>query len=462
NLFPTEPLLSEGSVPAVVTYETELLVSTELFLDQTDLMPERSYFVLYHFLGDLRDSGARTELFESVSTGARAIGDPTLAIESDIFGYRLDGNDGFELDGFILPVRDGRLTPFSLSFRLRPDELSDRVHLVEVESGDNVLLDLDIEAEGKLILSLENGGARVVSGERMVEPGVTSVITVTILPVEEMTIVQFYVDGVAVPSETVEWDASDVVLPDPLAVTEDGWMALPGNARFAGEGGLVGIIDEFGVYFRDDGDRPSHDTEIFHSAMEQVHGETLVYAEGFEGNDLPDIIQVDGAARIEAGRLILSSGGAALFPVFGFNSEELSVTVSLEALPGSLVRFYRGESDDLVTEFVAADTEAESTDLQFHFTHSGFVLIVHGPVGEEDRIELDSALDFTGLRLEVKQVGDDPAAIAVESVVAWREYPEIPASLLEPQEGDQIVPVEAVGDEAVGDEAAAEEPVADL
>jgi len=438
NLFPTEPLLSEGSVPAVVTYATALLVSAESLPNQSDLAPERSYFVLHHFLGDLRDSGARPDLFESISTGSRAIGNPTLAVDSDIFGYRLDGDDGFELDGLILPVRDGRLTPFSLSLRLRPDELSGLVHLVGIESGNRTLLELDIDADGKLVLGLEGGTVRVVSGERTIEAGATSVITATLLPVEDVTIVQFYVDGVTVLSETVEWDARALVLPGPSAVAEDGWMAFAGTARIAGEGGLVGIIDEFGVYFRDEGDQPSPDTEIFRSAMKEAHGEKLVYAEGFEANELPEPIRVEGAVQVETGHLILGSGAAALFPVFGFSSEELFVTVSLEALPGSLLRFYRGDSDDLIAELVASEVDAESTDLQFQFAHSDSVLIVDGPTAEEVQIHLDSGPDFTGLRLEVRQVGDDPAVIAIESVVAWRERPQIPALLLDPQEEEPV------------------------
>ena len=55
------------------------------------------------------------------------------------------------------------------------------------------------------------------------------------------------------------------------------------------------------------------------------------------------------------------------------------------------------------------------------------------------QINLDSETEFTGLRLEVRQVGDDPAVIAVESVVAWREYPEIPASLLDPHDVEEPV-----------------------
>ena len=439
NLFPTAPVLSGGSVPAVVTYATALLVSAESLPDQSVRAPERSYFVLHNLLGGQRDSGARPDLFESISTGARAIGNPTLAVDSDIFGYRLDGDDGFELDGFILPVRDGRLTPFSLTFRLRPDELTGLVHLVGIESGNRTILELDIDADGRLVLGLEGGVARVVSGDRTIEAGTTSVITATLLPVEDVTIVQFYVNGATVLSETVEWDARALMLPGPSAVAEDGWMALPGIARIAGEGGLAGIIDEFGVYFRNESDQPSPDTEIFDSAMEAVYGEKLVYAEGFDANALPKAIQVDGAVQIETGHLILGSGAAALFPVFGFSSEELFVTVSLEALPGSLLRFYRGDSDDLIAELVASDIDAESNDLRFQFTHSDSVLIVDRPAVEGGQIHLDSGPDFTGLRLEVRQVGDDPAVIAIDSVVAWREHPEIPALLLDPQGEEEPV-----------------------
>ena len=458
DLYPTEPLLSDPVVPAVVTYATELLVRTESLLEQSDLTPERNYLVLYHYLGDLRDRGARRDLFGSISPGARAIGDPNLAVDSDIFGYRLDGDDGFEIDGFILPVRDGQLTPFSLSFRLRADTILDSAHLVTIESGDQTILQLDIDARGSLVLALADGAAVLASGDRAIETGAVSVITVTVVPVQDVTIVQFYADGEALLSETVPWDARSLLLPDPVAVAEEGWMALPGTARVAGAGGFVGILDEFGVYFRDAADQPSPDTEIFLSAMELVYGEKLVYAEGFDANDLPEAVEIDGSAKVETGRLILGSGASAHFPVFGFSSEELFVTVSLEALPGSRIRFYRGDGDDLIAEVIASEVEAESADLQFQFTHTDSVLIFDGPTAEGVQIILDSDVDFTGLRLEVMQTGDEPAQVAVESVVAWRENPEIPASLFEPPDEAQPTTEVTDGDHPTAGEPTSNEP----
>jgi len=437
ELFPSHPVLSSGTVPASVSYSTELLVTTDPPLEASDLTPERNYFTLYHYQGDTRDSGARPELFPSVSWGTRLIGDPALAVGDDIFGYRLGGDDGFQTDGFALPVRDGVLTPFSLTLRLRPEDSQVREAIVRMETPGATLFELFRTSSGALAAVVNGGSAEVETGAGAIAPEVTSVVTVTVLPVDDRTLLQIYVDGNALATETVSWNASTASLPEAVAETDEGWMALPGLTTVGGAGGFTGIVDEFGVYFRDSGDQPSADTDIFKSAMELVHGEELVYAEGFEGADLPDDVAYEGPAQIDTGRLILGTGASAFFPVFAFSSEELLVDISLEALPGSLIRFYLGNRErptraDMVLEVLAADTEAEGTQLDFRFVHSDSILVVTHPSGEETTIDLDSGGAFTGLRLQVSQTGQTPARIAVESVVAWRENPEIPASLLEP------------------------------
>jgi hypothetical protein len=120
-----------------------------------------------------------------------------------------------------------------------------------------------------------------------------------------------------------------------------------------------------------------------------------------------------------------------LFPVFGFDLEELLVTVSLDDLDGSVLRFATTATDGPAFVFVPGDYGMESGDLEFRFDHSLQQLTLNAPLGDAVTAELDPGVEFTGLRLEVQNAGDDTAKVAVQSIVAWRENPRLPESILE-------------------------------
>jgi hypothetical protein len=309
-----------------------------------------------------------------------------------------------------------------------------------VSAGDELVIEIAVTEDGELLLTGGDGVLRSLSAGAGITPGLAHLVTVSLVPLGEMTVVQVYVDGIAAHADVVAWDTRSLDLPDPLDETEEGWMMIAGSAVIGGDGGFEGILDEFGVYFRDDGDQPSPDTDIFRSAMEQVYGEKLVYAEGFESRNVPDSLGIRGDVRVDAGRLILNSGSSVLFPDFAFRSEELQVVASLERLAGSELRFYSGDSEVPLVVVSPADLELENADLRFRFAHSLAELQLNDPSGESFLIELDPDVEFNGLRLEVLQVGEDPSRIAVESVVAWLENPEIPASILEPAEAPPAEP----------------------
>jgi hypothetical protein len=380
---------------------------------------------------------------------ARSLGDPELAAEPDIFGYRLDGDDGFELDGFVLPVRESRLSPFSLSVRFRPESIAGTARILTVLQGGGEMVRIEVGRGGSVLVLLP-GPVRLESPTGALREGVTSVLTVSVWPEEEGALVQLFVDGEVLLSELTDWVPGEFPRRDAVAISDEGWLAYPGRAVIAGENGFVGVLDEFGVYFRNEGDEPSPDTGVFVSAMELTHGDKLVYAEGFEGPTVPEEILVSGDAEVESGRLVLASGSSAFFPTFGFGSETLYVTVTLERLAGARARFYAdfGSSDaagypdtsggaaatrlQLITELSAEDEDLSGTSLEFVFTHSGETLRIQGPGDDAEEVVLESGDPFVGLRLEVAGL-DDEAEVAVESVVAWRERPEIPATLLEPE-----------------------------
>ncbi len=114
------------------------------------------------------------------------------------------------------------------------------------------------------------------------------------------------------------------------------WTPVPGVSligapdRNGTSDGFSGILDEFGVYFRDSSLRPATDNAIFETVMATKYGTALVYAKGFEGLYLPDGVETTGPVAVKSGDLVLGPGGAITFPRFLFDREDLLVEVALD------------------------------------------------------------------------------------------------------------------------------------
>lgn len=328
DLFPhgRPPAGYTGAAP--VTQQTRLFVRPGGGSANRALGPRESYFALYHFDGSEEDSGVGGEVTGGRPVEAEPIGSPKLRVSDRLFGYELDGASGFEVPGLIVPFRGDVLSPFSVNFRLRADKLADGVRVLTMEASGFALA-LRVDANGMPTLELGRGGAVEESSPR--EPlfavGEPLDLSIAVLPGRQATRVRWYADGRHISESRLS-----LVFPAPEPGAE--WSRRPGSTRLGGESGFVGIIDEFGVYFRDNAGEPAVYTDMYRDARRRELGSTLVYAEGFDAGEPPGDSTARGGVRSEQGVLILGEGASFTLPPLPLDGDVLVAEVESANVPG--------------------------------------------------------------------------------------------------------------------------------
>lgn len=324
ELFPVAPPdRLEYGFRSSLSQTSDVYVAEDIELEEWELGPEISYFTLFHFRGEMKDSGVAAGRFGS-ALRAEVIGGPDLRIHGDIFGYRLDGESGFVLDRPAVPFDGGALSPFSINLRilLESDEADQRI--LRTDAGD-FSLELATGDAGALRVDIESAGSveTAVSDAFLVRPDEPLTVTVSVFPLDDSAFVMWFRNGVLVGvSELDSWPEGV----DPTA----------GRTVIGGEGGFVGVIDELGVYFQNEQEEPATYDEAFRDAMSRRFGDTLMYAEDFSGVSVPDEIDTEGDVRVMTGELILEPGSRVVFPRFLFSEEDLLVELDASAETGAL------------------------------------------------------------------------------------------------------------------------------
>ncbi len=342
DLFPYGRPPADYTGPAPVTQQTRLFVRTEGDSANRVLGPRESYFALYHFDGSAEDSGVGGEVTGGRPIEAEPIGGAQLRVSDRLFGYELDGASGFEVSGLIVPFRGDALSPFSLNVRLRADELADAVRILTMEASDSgFLLALKVDENGMPTLELGRDDAVAASSPR--EPlfavGEPLDLSIAVLPGRQATRVRWYANGRYISESRLS-----LVFPAPEPGAE--WNRRPGSARLGGENGFVGIIDEFGVYFRDSSGEPAVYTDMYRDARRRELGSTLIYAEGFDAGEPPADSTARGRVRSEQGVLILGEGASLTLPPLPVDGDALVVELESANVAGDRPLTVRVASED--------------------------------------------------------------------------------------------------------------------
>ncbi len=293
---------------STISLEAQFFVSTTQDVDEKELGPDSDYYSLFHFRGETVDWGYRSE-----GLIATPIGTPVLDITRDIFGFRFDGTDGFKVDDVILPVEDGYVLPFSYTVRFAVDSLEGNITTMTDGEGAPVF---SIQfSDGVLTASLLDTSSSI---EPLIYQGNGADLTLTVLPEPATVKYLWFIGGVLV---------GDDELPFTPAQIAPGGLTIIG-----GDGGMLGVLDELGIYFRLTEEGPGVDVEVFEKAMERTYGSDLVLAEGIDGTELPDTITVTGdeeAVRIADGSLFLPAGAGIRIAALPSEFDSLRVEVSL-------------------------------------------------------------------------------------------------------------------------------------
>jgi hypothetical protein len=310
ELFPAPPPEGRGfrfSSPLLAT--AKLYVTPSAAAASEELGPLESYYLLFHFDGTLRDA-ASPEAAEATAFGAAAVSKS---------GLRLAENAGARYPRLLLPVAGGQPAPCTLTLRLELEEGTAGRDLLATESSDRAFrLKLALDGEGRpwAELLLPTGAAmRLPSGVPALAPGRSYRLDLSLLPAARSLTVTWFLDGLQTSLTTVK--------------AEGGAVQAEGTTLIGGENGIRGVISELGVYYLDEGKRPSVDPGIYRWVMERRLGRSLILAEGFEGSRLPEGFQAapEAAARLAGGSLLLDPEAALTLPFFDLNAAAPGQTV---------------------------------------------------------------------------------------------------------------------------------------
>lgn len=348
----------------------EVFVSGSASSGKNELGPSSSYYALYHFQGNLKNTGSRSSV-----PAATAVGNPTLAVSGSVFGYQLDGQSGFKIDSLLLPVdAKGHLLPASLTMRLRLDKVEpDRSFFSTSTSDGGFSFEVKTNSQGELTAIVdgteEPGGVPIKSGD------VTSV-TLSILPTGGALQFLWFIDG--------KLSLSDSIPIDPAVVSSTG------SSLIGGPSGFTGLIDELGIYYKDSQGRSAIDPEVYRRAMADEYGSSLVFAEGFDGTYLPPDLSYSGKVdrgQLAGGLLALGPGQSVTLPQFSVGGEALRATLELRNF---------SSSDSGTLSVTAKGTKLFSAPLS-------------GAVGKSGELQLSIAKRAGGLEIGVN--GESPTRL---------------------------------------------------
>ncbi len=315
ELFPVAPP-GEAGFPfrSVIAMSTDIYVSAAGAALRDELGPASSYLSLFHLQADLVDAAAAARDLER---SAVPVGSPRIVPVGDGFGYRLERGAGFRVPWPVLPIEDGDLAPFTLSVGIRAEQLTGTDRIVAATAGTIVFtLGLGTDASPDLTITVPDAPqVTIPSGAPSLEPGRRYLVSTSVEPRPEGLSVRWFLDGAQV-SET----AATLVLPRP---------GTEGSAVVGGASGLAAVIDELGVYCRDEAGRPATDPTLFRAAMKKQYGERLLLADGFDGLYLPAGFTASGKTMLGAGRFELQPDASLELPPVQSPAEVFSIKLDL-------------------------------------------------------------------------------------------------------------------------------------
>ena len=310
ELFPAPPPEGQDfqfSSPLVAT--AKLYVTPSAAAASEELGPRESYFRLFHFDGSLRDAAA-PEAGEAELSGSAAVTEN---------GLRLAGDAGARFPRLLLPVSDGLLAPCTITLRLEPESSAAGRDLLVTESSDRAFrLRIALDGEGRpwAEVVLPAGAAlRVPSDMPALAPGGPHRLDLSLTPTARSLTAMWFLDGLQTSLYSFKAEPSGI--------------QAEGATLIGGANGFPGLITELGVFYQDEGKRPSVDPGIYRSVMERRLGRRLILAEGFEGSRLPEGFRAapEAAARLAGGSLVLDPRAGLILPFFDLNSAAAEKTV---------------------------------------------------------------------------------------------------------------------------------------
>jgi hypothetical protein len=384
ELFPVPPLPGRDfSFSSSVELTAKLFVSTASLLTEDELVPEDSYYSLFHLNGTLGNSGLLGT--ETKEKEAQAIGQVRWSNENGIMGLETGSGSGLRYPLNILPILEGELSPCTITFKLLPTGENTDQNLMIIDRNEDFQFRIFFDSDGQLAATIgfKDTLLFLPSGIFSLGQDQHHRIDLSLVPLKGQLQALWFLDG----------QQTAFISENPLP----GDLPQEGQTVVAGDNGFSGIITELGVYYRDPFNRLSVDPGIYRMTMQQKYGRRLVLAEGFEGLHLPDpeswkLKPGDASVFLSGGRLILPAASGMTLPFFELGGEETVFLIEFFGTipPGSTValRWEEAETPFLIidpTGTIVAEEALEETE-EFSPTGTKLRLIL-----SPGRVTLESA-----------------------------------------------------------------------
>lgn len=412
ELFPTPPPAGSD-----FPFSSSILLSTDLYVTSGarpasgDLSPAESYLSLLHLQGSLKDAGAAVGRPDHGD--ALFVGSPQIVRINDSFGYSLDGKTGISIPWFVLPVEAGALKPFTISIGLTPGgpEAGGRLLTVTtVDSGFSLVVTVDLATRAPRAILAAAGQPEFTvpwEGSSGLPADRRSLLSLSILPRGGLLEAAWFLDGVPVARVAAEASFAG--------------MKTEGGTVIGGAGGFVGIVDEFGVYIRDDQGRASTDPDLFARAALESHGDALMLAEGFDGPFLPKGFAPTGA-HVASGTLVVPAGAEVGLPPVVMTADEIGFQIALgphSATTALLQLAWEGDASPALE----VPLTAESGTLAFAIA-GGATAVLLPASGRDKSVKIPPAVDRgAALVARLAEPKDAGSALVMESLIVARAKP---------------------------------------
>ncbi len=357
EVFPSAPPeASSYSFSSPLSSNVQIFVTKSVSPNTYDLSPGSSYTTLLNMNGNLLDNG-------TFHSSAKAVGDPSLTLDDGGFGYLLHQGDGVSLDTDTLPVSDGTLGPFSVTFRFKITDEQIGKYFLQIQDPRGTLFSVKTDGTG-ILTALLKQPSETIETSSGIDPRSATEITLSVVPLADTVLFLWYADGQLVQSNHFSYT------PLQLAETHEGTTVVAGGEGFSG------FIDYFGIYFRDKKNRPAVDDSIYKRFIVRSGGaESADTIEGFDGLYVPDrIAALNGdntGISVGGGDLRIIPGGSAVVMETGTDFAELRVSAETDGAQKGAVFLFTVEKNG--NHLGTADVPFSETGIT-----SGFTAVLRG------------------------------------------------------------------------------------
>jgi hypothetical protein len=193
-----------------------------------------------------------------------------------------------------------------------------------------------------------------------------------------------------------------------------------GTSTIAGAGGFTGLIDEFGVYYRDSAGKSTTDPEVYRRSMTDEYGSNLVFAEGFDGINLPSDLILDSQivrSQLIDGSLSLNPNQSVELPNLPIGEDDLTIDVALSGLSdtgsGTLTLSLKGKT---LYSVALKDALSSTGDVAIHLSRvDGGIKITPGK-----QISTTINGEFSNIDVGLSSSGTTPISLRSFLVIKTR------------------------------------------